>query len=138
MRLAEQSRAALAPYITTGEPLCIQVVANGQVSTPIRLPAITVRVLVDLLTQFAQGNTVTVLPIHPELTTQEAADLLHVSRPFLVRLLDTGQIPSRKVGTRRRVRYTDLMAYKQHIDTRRRQALDELTAQAQALHLGYE
>ena len=83
----------------------------------------------------AQGNAVTLIPVHAELTTQEAADLLNVSRPFLIKLVDTGEIPCRKVGRHRRIRYNDLMAYKQRNDRLRRQALDEIVGISQELNL---
>jgi excisionase family DNA binding protein len=71
------------------------------------------------------------------MTTQEAANFLHVSEPFLVGILEVGHIPFRKVGTRRRVRFQDVLTYKQTIDAQREQALDALTAQAQELGMGY-
>src|SRR5213082_3039791 len=86
---------------------------------PVVLPAAAVRLLGALLTELAKGNAVTLMPHHAELTTQEAADLLNVSRPFLVNLLEKGDIPYRKVGTRRKVMANDLLHYKEKMDKKR-------------------
>jgi excisionase family DNA binding protein len=99
----------------------------------VRIPTSALRLLLEVLTEIGQGNAVSIIPIHAELTTQEAADVLNVSRPFLVQLLEQGDMPFHKIGTHRRVRYQDVIAYKKRIDAERRKALDELTAQAQEL-----
>nr|WP_294512343.1 helix-turn-helix domain-containing protein [uncultured Rhodopila sp.] len=101
------------------------------------LPPAAVRLLLDGLSQIAAGNAVSVVPVQAELTTQQAAGLLNVSRPFLISLLERGDLPFHKVGTHRRVRYGDLIAYKRREQDARHHALDELVQQAQELGLGY-
>lgn len=103
----------------------------------VKLPAPAVRLLVEMLSELAQGNAVTVVPIHAELSTQQAAEIIGVSRPFLVKLLEEGKLPYRKVGTHRRVLFKDLMAYKREDDQKRLETLEELVAQAQELDMGY-
>ena len=75
------------------------------------------------------------IPIHAELTTQRVADLLGVSRPFVVKEIDENRLPARKIGTHRRVLFQDLMAYKKRIDAERQRALDELSALDEELGL---
>lgn len=103
----------------------------------LEIPGHALRALVDILAQIANGNAVTVAPVRAELTTQQAADLLNVSRPYLVKLLEEHKIPHRHVGNRRRVLLEDLMNYKRIDDAERRAIADELTAEAQRLGLDY-
>jgi excisionase family DNA binding protein len=101
----------------------------------IRLPHSVLKVLMGVVHEMARGNAVKVMPIHAELTTQKAAELLNVSRPFLVSLLEQGEIEYRKVGTHRRVRLEDLLIYKDRRDRERLSALDELAKEDQKLGL---
>ena len=109
----------------------------AQIRRKFERPTAAFRLLIDILSEMAEGNAVNLIPIHAEFTTQEAADILNVSRPFLVKRLDDGHIPYRKVGTHRRVLYRDLHEYKQRIDRERERTLDELTAQAQEFGMSY-
>jgi len=138
-QLAEESSRILSSYLRDTEVLTIRVIPeSGRQEEAVTIPAVAFRLLVNILTQMAHGNAVTLIPVHPELTTQEAADLLNVSRRFLVKLMEKGEIPYRKVGTRRRVLYKDIAEYKRRIDERRQATLDELAVQAQELGMGYE
>lgn len=101
------------------------------------LPRQALELLRHLLSEMAQGNAVTIVPRHAELTTQEAADILNVSRPYVVKLLESGEIPHHKVNKHRRILFEDLMKYKNQLDARTEVALDELTAIAQEYDMGY-
>lgn len=101
------------------------------------LPKAAVQLLSHLLTEMSHGKAVTLITVHAEFTTQEAADFLNVSRPYLVGLLESGRIPFRKVGTHRRIKFTDLQNFKKRGDEDREAALAEMATQAQELGLGY-
>lgn len=103
----------------------------------VTLPRAACDLLIDMLSQLASGHAVTVVPVHAELTTQQAADLLNVSRPFLVSLLEQGKIKFHRVGNHRRVRFQDLMQYRRARMQQSQAALTELTADAERLKLGY-
>lgn len=101
------------------------------------LPRFAVALLRDLLVEIAQGNAVTIVPTHAELTTQEAADILNVSRPHLVKLLESEAIPFTRTGTHRRIRFQDLMEYRAKQSGESQHAMDELTRDAQQNDMGY-
>ena len=103
----------------------------------ITIPGSMLRLIVNIFDAVSRGEPVTLLPHEAELSTQEAANFLNVSRPYLVKLLDEGHIPSRKVGVYRRVRAQDVMRYKQEERKRQEQVLDALAKEAQELELGY-
>jgi excisionase family DNA binding protein len=88
-----------------------------------------------LSAELAKGNGVTLIPLHAVVPTQEAADLLNVSRPFVVGLLEGGQLPHHKVGARRRISLADLMTFKRRKDTESETALRELAALLQSMQL---
>lgn len=115
----------------------VQLIDQNQTAESIVIPGSAMRLLTHILAEMAQGNSVALTPVQKELTTQQAAELLNVSRPFLIQLLERGEIPFHKVGTHRRVRLEDVTRYQAEINTKRRQALQELTAQAQELDMGY-
>jgi len=104
---------------------------------PVVLPHLAVQLLRDILHELSAGRLVAVRSMERELTTQQAADFLAVSRPYLVSLLEMGAIPFRKVGSRRRVQFHHLVIYKRIEDTKRAEALNALTQQSQELDLGY-
>lgn len=97
------------------------------------LPREAVSMLAFILAQAAEGRGVNVIPSQAELTTQQAAAMLNVSRPYLIKLLESGEIPYRLVGRHRRVTYEALHDYKRHDDARRRAAAADLSALGQDL-----
>jgi excisionase family DNA binding protein len=115
-------------YLAThAEERDIRVVVGGDADDTLSVPRSAMELLAKVLAHMAAGQAVSVVPAHAELTTQEAAALLNVSRPFLIGLLDAGEIEYRKVGTHRRVRADSLMDYKRKDDQERREVADELT-----------
>lgn len=94
--------------------------------------------LKSILNNMAEGKSMTLIPSDSEISTQQAAEILNASRPHIVKLLEKGDIPYRKVGSHRRIKLDDLMSYKSKFEKERRKNLDILAEEAQDLNLGYE
>ncbi|MDP9039356.1 MAG: helix-turn-helix domain-containing protein [Acidobacteriota bacterium] len=129
---AEETSRVLTSRLRSKTPLRLRVVGAPDDETVV-LPASAVKMLVGILDEMGRGNTVTVIPVHAELTTQEAAEMLSISRPSVIQLLDEGKIEYRKVGTHRRVRFESLIAYKRRAHAERLAALNELAAYDQEI-----
>ncbi|ACB52037.1 unknown [Crocosphaera subtropica ATCC 51142] len=139
IKTAQESSRILASHLQSNhQSQTIKLLKNDSTEQVVEIPASAFHLLIDILTQMAQGNAITLIPIHAELTTQEAADILNVSRPYVIKLLESGEIPFTKVGKHRRIRFEDIMNYKDNIDRKRSEVLDKLVEQAQELNMGYE
>ena len=101
------------------------------------LPSAVKTLLILLLTEMSRGNAVRIIPIHAELTTQEAAEFLNVSRPHVIKLLERGEIKFHMTGTHRRIRFEDLAEFRKRKESERDEAMNQLASQAQDLGMGY-
>lgn len=135
--LARESSQKLAAYIKSTNNPAFQLITQGKDKEIISIPTHALQLLVVILSQMAKGNAITLIPVHAELTTQEAADLLNISRPFLVNLLEERKIPFRKVGSRRRIFAKDILDYKEKTDKKRLEILEELANEAQKHNTEY-
>ncbi len=131
MTESEQAHAAAAA-LPGGR---VVVLPGGPDQQPVEVPPSVVKVVADALDHVQRGEHVRVIAYDEEITTQQAADLLNVSRPYLVGLVDRGEIPSRKVGARRRLKLADVLLYRDVNQARRLQAVADLSAEAQELGL---
>jgi excisionase family DNA binding protein len=131
--IAREALAKLKPLAEAKTDIKLRVMGKADVVVP--LPARAVEIIVDLLRAIMERKPFSVLPHEAELTTRQAADFLNVSRPYLVGLLDKGEIPHRMVGTHRRVLTTDLLNYKKKSDEARRAAIARMVAESQKLGL---
>ncbi|HUB25338.1 MAG TPA: excisionase family DNA-binding protein [Tepidisphaeraceae bacterium] len=138
-RVASESSRRLSKisHRRSNKNLQFRVRAQGGAEEVISVPSAAFKLFADLLRYMAKGNGVALVPLDSEVTTQQAANLLNVSRPFLIDQLEKRLIPFRKVGTHRRVLIRDLMTYKRRMDRNRLKALDELSSLDQKLGLGY-
>jgi excisionase family DNA binding protein len=131
----EAARHLVGALATTNDTVRLRVEEPDGTGQPITVPSAAFRLLLTILSEMANGNAVRVIPHHAELTTGEAAELLNVSRPYAVRLLDEGQIPFYRVGTHRRVLFKDVMAYRDQHYRSRTAVLDQMAAIDQELGL---
>jgi excisionase family DNA binding protein len=141
VELAKVAQRCIISALDNSRAVNIAIIDEGAESIEdapqLRLPPKVLRLFADMLGSLAQGKAVAIMPKELDVTTQEAAMFLNVSRPYLVRLLDEGKIPFHKVGTHRRIRFEDVVAYKEARRQSSRKALQELVDQAQELDLGY-
>jgi excisionase family DNA binding protein len=135
--MARTSIQVLSRYVRSDQPIKLRV-ADAEHDELIELPPGVVGLLMDILGAMASGQSITLIPENAELTTAEAADILNVSRPFVIKLLEEEKIPYRKVGTHRRIRMEDVMNYKRTDDLEREAILDQLVADAQEQDMGYD
>jgi excisionase family DNA binding protein len=131
--IAKTAAASLARAASAGQG--VQLVLREQPNVVVPLPARAVEVVLTVLCAMAERRPISVIPHEAELTTQQAADYLNVSRPFLIGLIDGGEIPHRMVGRHRRVRFADLLVYERASAKKRKQALAEMAAEARRLEL---
>jgi len=134
--LARSSGQRMSRLLRQNRLLTLAVTDTDQ-EQPISLPPGAVLLLMDILKAMAAGRGVTIIPENAELTTVQAAGVLNVSRPFLIKLLEEKVLPCRKVGAHRRIRMEDVMEYKARIDAERETVLDQLAAEAQESDMGY-
>jgi excisionase family DNA binding protein len=134
--LAKESCKIIKDCLSESGSCQVKILVDG-VERETQIPMMAMRLLAEALRQIAMGKGVVVLPLDSEISTQQAADILNVSRPYMVGLLEENEIPFRRVGARRRVRLLDVLNYKRRNDEERMKVLDELAAQAQELNMGY-
>jgi excisionase family DNA binding protein len=132
---AREVRRALEPLDVDRGALRVQIAGAGHKATTIDLPPVVTRLLMNILKETAAGHAVTLVSLEAEITTQQAAGLLNVSRPFVVGLIDKGTLPARMVGNHRRLPLKEVLAYKADNRAKRRQSLRELAALDQELGL---
>lgn len=135
--LALETSKRLARFAKTKDQVQATFAIDNLPEERVEIPLSAFRLLMEILQQMANGNAVALIPKHAELTTQEAAEFLNVSRPFVIKLIEQNELPCKMVGTHRRILFSDLDAYKQRVDANRSAALDELAKQAQELNMGY-
>ena len=133
--LAREASRALAEGGADAASLRVQLATAGREVTTLDLPAPAARLLLEILKEIGQGRAVTVVPVEAEVTTQQAADLLNVSRPYLVGMIEKGTLPARMVGNQRRLPLEAVLAYRSENQAKRIEVLREMQAIDQELGL---
>jgi excisionase family DNA binding protein len=138
VRLAKQSGRKLASIARSkSSRLRLRVATPHKNPETVDLPAAALRLLIEILSEMGRGNAVTLVPIQARLTTRQAAEILGVSRPFLIKQINAGELRCQKVGTHRRIRYRDLLAYHAKMQSQHDDAMEDLVRQAQEQGMGY-
>jgi excisionase family DNA binding protein len=135
VRLAREASEALEAHDAARQGLRVQVPEAGGKMRTLDLPAAAASLLREMLREMGAGHAVTLVPVEAEITTQQAAELLNVSRPYVVGLIDKGVLPARLVGNQRRLPLKDVLAYKAELHAKRLEVLEELSALDQELGL---
>ena len=136
-RIAKLFMAGLRDVsVVRSSSLDVEVKLPGKEVT-LKIPTKAFSLLVRIIGNMAEGKSNAVLPSNEMLSTQQAADILNISRPYLVKLLEAGEIPYTKAGTHRRIELKHVLEYKERLKTNRHKNLDYLAQQSQNLNLGY-
>ena len=132
--LARETSRVLAARMQDAAPMELRILDHDAAEEEtLKLPAPAVKLLLRILEEMARGNAVTLIPLHAELTTQEAADMLNISRPTLIQLLNEEKIKFRRIGTHRRIPFESLMDYKRTTRAERQAVIDEFVSHNEEL-----
>lgn len=134
-KLGSQELSAVVE--SNGEAQRINIIDKTGKLHEVAIPASALKLMIEVLTQLGEGNSVNITPVHAELTTQEGADMLNMSRPTFIKLLDSGVIPFNRIGNRRKVPFSSVIEYKQNLEEQRLAVLDELSTLDQEFGMGY-
>ena len=140
IHLAESALAQMGSFLSHGGKKDVQFSlkrSSERDSIEFLLTPTIVELIFRTILHISKGDAVTIVPFHAELTTQEAANFLQVSRPYLIKLLEKGLIPFHKTGRHRRILFVDIVKYKEKSKGKSTKSLDDLTKEAQELDLGY-
>jgi len=137
MEMAKIAERVLMASLDHSRAASIVLTTESGEKPSVDVPPQALRLIGELLRALSEGQAVAVIPENRELTTIEAAHYLNVSRPFVIKEIDNGRLPCRKVGTHRRILFSDLLAYKTSMNSSRREALNRMAENAHELGLDY-